>query len=876
MSFWGDAWMKRPLHLPLAIALALGATNALALGLGPVHVNSRLNEPLNAEIAVIQGTVGEAEGLLVSLAGAEDFERVGLNRSRLSVPLEFAVTKNARGEVFIKITSKEPVRDSFLDVLVEANWPKGRLLREYAILLDPPVSAPATTRSTAAASAAAGSPGSVTLVKREPKPDRSVAAAAPRAPKPAPVAEPKQKTSSGGEYGPVEAGETLSAIARSENVGGVTHNQMMLALLKHNPNAFYKNNISALKRGAILRIPSAAEAKAVGSASEAAEQAQAQIEDWRGGRASPTLVADAGSKPAAPAAAVERTKPSPSSTAAAKTSGERLELVPPKAGKDSLAMADRPGAGGGSPVLTELKSELSRTKEALTARDQETGELKSRVRELEDLKGKNDRLIGLKDSEIAELQHKLKEMQEAAAKGGAAKPAAASAPTTSAPTAKPAPDGGKNPPSKDEIWGNADATAAKPATDPAKPAEGAKPTADAAKVASDATKAAAGTATAAGAVSTAVPLPESPATTASTPTSPAPTTPAPATPPPASGAVATPVSPAIAPTASSAPASTTPPKTDAKPKPKVAPVASASWYEEPWVLPAALGGGVLLLLGGLFGLRKRKPAPAERGSIASAFGDSPLSDDTTVEATTDRLYDTEEGSLREQIARDPSNLGLRLELLSIHYAQRSTDKFEAAAAEMHAYVDDPTQPEWLEAQAMGQEMAPHNPLFGPAHHDAADAVEDHLRDYPAAPSHAETFEQPNRFVDDFATEFEPAAEPPARPAHAESRLGFGLDDDVFEQHPGESPHATAKHEDGFGFDLPPLDFEPAKPAAETAAQIDDDYFSGEDAVSTKLDLAKAYMDMGDPEGARSMLDEVLAEGSEAQKAEAHRLLAEVR
>ncbi len=413
--------MKRPLQLPLAITLALSATNALALGLGPVHVNSKLNQPLDAEIPVLQGTQGEAEGLLASLAGAEDFERVGLNRSRLTVPLDFAVTKNARGEVFIRITSKEPVRDAFIDVLVEANWPKGRLLREYAILLDPPVSAPATTRSTAGASA--GSPGSVTLVKREPRPDRPAAAAAPaapRAPKPAAPA-PEPRKASGGEYGPVEAGETLSAIARTESAGsGVTHNQMMLALLKHNPDAFYRNNINALKRGAILRIPSATEAKAIGSASEAAALAQSQIEDWRGGRASPTLVADAGSKPAVPAAPAEKPKAPASATASTKASSERLELVPPKAGKDSLAMADRPGSGGGSAAMAEIKAELSRAKEALTARDQETGELKSRVRELEDLKGKNDRLIGLKDSEIAELQRKLKEMQDTTAKGGTA------------------------------------------------------------------------------------------------------------------------------------------------------------------------------------------------------------------------------------------------------------------------------------------------------------------------------------------------------------------------------------------------------------------------------------------------------------------------
>lgn len=850
--------MKRPLQLPLAITLALSATNALALGLGPVHVNSKLNQPLDAEIPVIQGTQGEAEGLLASLASAEDFERVGLNRSRLTVPLEFAVTKNARGEMFIRITSKEPVRDAFIDVLVEANWPKGRLLREYAILLDPPVSAPATTRSTATA-ASPGTPGSVTLVKREPtKPDRAAAApAAPRAPKPAAAAEPK---AAGGEYGPVAAGETLSAIARTEIAGsGVTHNQMMLALLKHNPDAFYRNNINALKRGAILRIPSAAEAKAVGSASEAAALAQAQIEDWRGGRASPTLVADAGGKPAAPADAGEKPKASSTTaTASTKGSGERLELVPPKAGKDSIAMADRPGSGGGSAALTEIKAELSRTKEALTARDQETGELKSRVRELEDLKGKNDRLINLKDSEIAELQRKLKEMQDASAKGGTAKPAAAADAGKS--------EAGKGAPSKDEIWGNA-TSAAKPADEAAKTATGAAAGAPATPPAT--------TAPSAAPAATSTQNPAAPAGEAGQPAPAATTTPS--TPPSATAAVpagsATPAPSTAPPAAAPKPAAATAPKTDVKAKPKPAPAAARPWYEEPWVLPAAAGGGVLALLALLFGLRKRKPEPAaDRGSIASAFGDSPLPPAPAGEAG-EAPYDTEEINLREQIARDPSNLGLRLELLSIHYAERATAKFEAAAAEMHAYVGDPQQPEWQEAVAMGQEMAPHNPLFAAPQRESA-AADFARSDF--TPSYAASaFESPAGAAGGFAADLEPAAESSEREARAESPLGFGLDDGEFEHR--ESAESTSKLDGGFEFDLPPLDFEPqAKAEPEPETQLDDDYFSGEDVVGTKLDLAKAYMDMGDPEGARSMLDEVIAEGSDAQKAEAQRLLAELR
>jgi len=143
--------MKRPLQLSLAIALALGATDAFALGLGTIRVNSGLNQPLDAEIPIIQSSPGEAEGLIIQLATDEDFERVGMNRSNIGVPVQFSLGKDSRGEPVVRITSKEAVSEPFLGLLLEANWPKGRLLREYNVLLDPPVMAPAVKGASAVA-----------------------------------------------------------------------------------------------------------------------------------------------------------------------------------------------------------------------------------------------------------------------------------------------------------------------------------------------------------------------------------------------------------------------------------------------------------------------------------------------------------------------------------------------------------------------------------------------------------------------------------------------------------------------------------------------------------------------------------------------------
>ena len=135
--------MKGPRKTLLASSLFAIPTLAQALGLGGIEVKSGLNEPLNAEIQVIQSAPGEADGLAVALASAEDFARVGIDRTRMDMPLSFAVGMSKDGQAVIKVTSATPVREPFLNFLLEVNWSKGRLLREYTVLLDPPVSAPA-------------------------------------------------------------------------------------------------------------------------------------------------------------------------------------------------------------------------------------------------------------------------------------------------------------------------------------------------------------------------------------------------------------------------------------------------------------------------------------------------------------------------------------------------------------------------------------------------------------------------------------------------------------------------------------------------------------------------------------------------------------
>jgi pilus assembly protein FimV len=278
-------------------------------------------------------------------------------------------------------------------------------------------------------------------------------------------------------------------------------------------------------------------------------------------------------------------------------------------------------------------------------------------------------------------------------------------------------------------------------------------------------------------------------------------------------------------------------------------------------------------------MRKRKAAaePAiERGSIAGAFGDSPLGD-----AGGGATFAAEEQSLREQIETDPANLGLHLELLSLLYSERNAPAFEDAAAAMQPHVVDAHQPEWLEAKAMGQELAPHNPLF--AEGIVAAAEDDYFDDDAVTARHATpAFDHDEVFNFDGPERKHAESEFDTPIPASTSAFDFDLGAPPAPMEPAQ-PAMPPPSESVFAFDsLPPIDFtaeahREIEPVLEPAPlPVEEDEFAGDDGVGTKLDLAKAYLDMGDPEGARSMLEEVLAEGNDSQKGEARKLMAEIR
>lgn len=821
----GKRVMNRTLKLSIMLALATWGSQALAQNLGPVQVRSTMDQPLVAEIP-LTGVSGNLDNVHVSLASEEAFTRAGLNRGGLPVALNFAVGKNASGQPVVRVSSAEPVRDTYLDFLVEVSAGGNKVVREVTMLLDPP-----GTPVNSAAATPATQPSRTSEVpsrvpsRAEAKPSRAETPA-----KAAPA-----KAAPGDTYGPVQRGQTLSTIAR-QHAGAADMNQMLVALQKANPDAFYRDNMNALKTGAVLRIPSTDDVQALSAASALAE-VRRQNESWRAGTArAPSVVADAASS----AAGQGEGKPAAPAT-------DRLAIVPSKEGGDAASTRAGSKGGTGDAQVAGLKQQLATSQESIASLKQQGDELKSRIGDLEEINSKNQRLLSLKDSEIAELQRKLAEAQKASGQ-----PAAANAPAP-APTAA--------------------ATSPAPASSPV--------------------------------AATSAP--------ASSPVASA--TPAASVPAPASTVA---ISPLKEPSAATPPA--------AKPVTKPAPVAPVPVEEDPWYMqPWAWGGGaiviLLLLVAAVFGRKKPKVAAAAGAtSLADRFGQEHAFGGF---GEPSEVMDQDQREILDALAEHPDDIGLHLELVSLYYGRRDVEHFEAAAEAMFAHVADPEQPEWREVMMMGEDLAPSHPLFGGVpvddidepYEDTYTASRPHNEDEAAA---LEEFDLGNYVTG-------PEEEPPQKPTpqkHSEYHFNFDLTPvqraeadrrpnapGVFDVDAPESPYAEPHETNGSavaGGDAGGKDEERstwsfedehdlasrghAEPATPTGhvPRFDEPTFPDEepledhgpesfsdDPVDTKLDLARAYLDMGDAEGARLMLDEVLAEGSQMQKDTARRILNDI-
>jgi len=374
-----------------------------ALGLGEIHLNSALNEPMNAEIDLIAATADELTALHATLAGRDAFTRYGIDHPPFLSSLRFKVGKGKDGRDVLLARSTDAIPEPFVTFLVEVSWARGRLMREYTVLLDPPVyttgenpnstapvTAPAVAASHAAAPAQARKPGPSAM----PAPAETAApqAAAPAVSAAAPRPEAVGGPSSGTIH--VARGDTLSKIARSLHADTPANiDQTMIALYRSNPDAF-GGNINILRSGSVLRVPDADSIAALNQR-EAMSEVHRQMDTWRssGGAAAPT--------------------------------SDRLRLVTPSAGTG--------GASG--------RGESAANAEAQALRD--------RVKDLEGQLSESKRLIDIRNAELSALQRKLDmpvtkppveqpPLAKPAEQPPAAKPLTAVAPPSAPPSAPPA------------------------------------------------------------------------------------------------------------------------------------------------------------------------------------------------------------------------------------------------------------------------------------------------------------------------------------------------------------------------------------------------------------------------------------------------------
>jgi pilus assembly protein FimV len=256
-------------------------SDALALALGRIAVQSALGEPLRAEIDVPDINAEEASSLRVGLAKPDAFRAAGMEFNPALGGMQISLQRRADGRSFLRLTTARPISEPFVDLIVEANWASGRIVRDYTLLIDPPkLRAAAPVAPLPAATA--------------PKPSTSpVQAPAPTVSRPLPAATPPRATSPATsapspvqrEAAPennrvrVRSGDTAGRIADANRPSNISLDQMLVAMLQANPSAFIGNNVNRLKAGAILNLPGETTAGAV-DAGEAQQIIAAQSRDF--------------------------------------------------------------------------------------------------------------------------------------------------------------------------------------------------------------------------------------------------------------------------------------------------------------------------------------------------------------------------------------------------------------------------------------------------------------------------------------------------------------------------------------------------------------------------------------------------------------------
>jgi pilus assembly protein FimV len=852
-------------RITLAIIAAtfwLAAPLAHAAGLGRITVLSPLGQPLNAEIDVVALRPAEEEGLTARLGSLEAFRQAGIEPGAVHSGMRVALERRG-GRTLIRVTTAQPVNEPFLDLLVELQWNAGRLVREYTLLLDPPdYKGPQAIAAAPPPKPAAPTAQPLPPLESKPAPEPQ---ASPSAGEPAPTiaaSAPAAAPPAAGASYEVKRGDTLGAIARQHLPPGVTLNQMLIAIYRANPEAFIRENVNLVRAGRILSIPDGGSLGTVDlqEANRLVRAHHAEFNEYRSRLAAAPAKADAASGQRAVEGQIEAKPEAPAPSAPQ----EQLRL--------SKADPAKPAAPGARAAQED----------DAVARERALNEAQSRVADLEKNVADLQKLLELKNQQLAELEKK------AATKPAPAVPAPAPI-TPIAPAAK-APDAPK--PEAATPAPAPEAAAPPPAPIPqVKKAEPAKPAAK----------------------------------------KPAPKRAAPPPPPPPSlidefldnqiallglGAVVL----------------------------LLVGYGVWSWRKkkasqakfQDSVLGAAAGGAAF----GAAAADASSPSVSQTSVNQPVAGMEAEEVDPIAEADVYMAYGRDaqaEEILKEALQKDSKRVPVHAKLLEIYANRKDTRSFEETALKVKSLTGG-SGPEWDKAAALGRSVDPANGLYGgaaaapaaaPAAAAAAAAAAPAL-DFdlgggtaPSMPSLPdisldERKEEPSAPAsidfdlgvaapaggDQGGSDFTPEGTLIMDKSEPENTSAGGLD---FNLDLGGEPEKTAapaaaapaaELSGGLDFDLN-LDMggeqgaEADKTASSSAPSMDlsdislDLGSAGEPSASaagsdpkwqeaaTKLDLAKAYEEMGDKDGARELLGEVMKDGDPAQKGQAEQLLAKL-
>ena len=416
----------------MALLIALLPCVAGAAGLGRITVLTAIGQPLIAEIELVAVTPQELSSLNARLALPDTYRQANLQYNVALTGARLTVEKRPNGQPFLKIATTRAVTEPFIDLVVELTWSAGRLSREYTALLDPPgfppvpvPPAPVISAAPKSVPAPAPTPAPQPPVTIEPQPPLTIEPQAPvtiepRAPvavapvisspvvaapmaasTPTPMAASK-------DYGPIERGETLGKIARSVMPEGVTLEQMLVALYRTNPDAFIRKNLNLVRAGKILRVPDREEVETTVARDDAVAEYRTHVADWNTYRQK--LAEVAGTVPAEGRSAVSgkiTTKVDDK-----KASGEPKDVV-------KLSKGEPAGAAAGKGKPRSNAERIRMLEEEVVSREKALAEANSRITQLERTIKDMQKLAELKSPGMAAAQ---KPVQQAAAPKPEAKP----------------------------------------------------------------------------------------------------------------------------------------------------------------------------------------------------------------------------------------------------------------------------------------------------------------------------------------------------------------------------------------------------------------------------------------------------------------------